>query len=53
MSKGFAQDFENEGFLMSVSLLQKYTLIKPDKAIQCNPEYGPVFGSGADLAISD
>lgn len=38
---------------MSVDLKQKYTLTKPEKAIQCNPSYGPVFGSGADLAITD
>ncbi len=28
-------------------------LIRPDKAIQCIPSYGPVFGGGADLAVSD
>ena len=29
------------------------TLVKPEKAIQCIPTYGPVFGGGADIAISD
>ena len=52
-AKGFASDEESLGFLVSVDLKQKFTLIRPEKAIQCHPEYGPVFGSGADLAISD
>ena len=28
-------------------------LKRKQKAIQCHPDYGPVFGSGADLAVSD
>jgi hypothetical protein len=51
--KGFYRDEENLGFLLSLDLKQKFTLIKPEKAIQCHPDFGPVFGSGADLAISD
>ena len=29
------------------------SLQKLEKAIQCIPDHGPVFGSGADLAIVD
>jgi hypothetical protein len=52
-TKGYATDQERLSFIMSVSAQQKMTLTKPDKAIQCVPEWGPVFGSGADLAITD
>jgi hypothetical protein len=28
-------------------------LVSRDKAIQCLPSYGPVFGGGSDVAIAD
>ena len=53
--RGFIFDEPGLSFLFSVNELKKMTLKeeKRKKAIQCIPEYGPVFGSGADLAISD
>ena len=30
-----------------------FELVIPEKAIQCIPNYGPVFGGGSDLAISN
>ena len=28
-------------------------LVRPEKAIQCIPNYGPVFGGGCDIAVCD
>lgn len=29
------------------------TLTRPEKSIQCIPTYGPVFGGGCDIAVTD
>lgn len=49
-------DPSQSSFLLSLDLKQKMKLVKPDNAIYCDKNYGPVFGgygSGWDLAIRD
>ena len=38
---------------MQVDLKQKMTLTQPQYAIRCNSTYGPIFGYGNDIVISD
>ena len=44
-------DLRKESFLFSVSLKEKMILFQPQTAIFNSSEFGPTFGSGADLAI--
>ncbi len=46
-------DYSKSTFLLSIDLKKKMNLMQPDTAICCNSKYGPTFGGGADLYISD
>ena len=52
-AKGFATDPTGTSFLIQMENREILELIKPEKAIQCIPQYGPVFGGGADIAVCD
>jgi hypothetical protein len=44
-------DIRKESFLFSVTLKQKMPLVDDKAAIFNSKNFGPTFGSGADLAI--
>ena len=50
-TQGIAEDSSGSSFLLSLDTRQIFELVIPEKAIQCIPNYGPVFGGGSDLAI--
>ena len=51
-TQGIRADPTGSTFLLSLDLKEKMTLVNSQKAIQCLPSHGPVFGN-ADIAISD
>ena len=51
--KGFVNDPTNASFLLSIDLKQKMSLVDNTKAIYCDPNRGPIFGGGKDIAIAD
>lgn len=46
-------DPEKRAFLFSLSLREKMIPREGHKLIRCYGNYGPIFGTGADLWISD
>lgn len=51
----FEKDPQRKSFLFSVDIKEKMTLNEPERAIRCDPSWGPIFGGGqgSDIAISD
>ena len=49
---GYKEDYN--AFLFSVNKLTKYPIVNNHaKAIYCGSSYGPIFGYGATIAVSD
>ena len=50
---GYAPDPSLASFLLSVDLGEVFRLKDANKAIYCHTGYGPIFGGGHDMYISD
>ena len=45
--------YDKNAFIFSVTYNKKFVSKDYDNSIECNPDYGPVFGFEGDLYISD
>jgi hypothetical protein len=50
---GCVTDNSKESFIFSLTHNDKFTLEKPENAIQNYPYFGPIFGGGHDFVICD
>ena len=49
----YRADKTDRSFLFSLSLNEKYELVRPMNTIYCRSDFGPTFGGGYDLHISN
>ena len=45
--------YDKNAFIFSVTYNKKFVSKNYENSIECNPDFGPVFGFGGDLYISD
>lgn len=50
---GYINDVDRKNFLFSLTLKEKYPITSTAHGLYNNPNYGPTFGGGHDLYISD
>ncbi len=50
---GYVNDETGKAFLFSLTLKEKYKCISPKHSIVYNENYGPTFGGGHDIYLSD
>jgi hypothetical protein len=48
----YLKDDSKGSFIFSLTHNDKFTLMEPGKAIKNDKDWGPIFGSGRDLAVS-
>jgi hypothetical protein len=48
----YLTDDSKGSFIFSLTQNDKFTLKEPGKAIKIDKDWGPIFGSGRDLAVS-